>query len=234
MKLFKLPSPVDLGRSKIDALPSREWTPDDEGYCWEDYDVEIKKLHPVKYFFIKTIGGFLEQEIWWRIRRPVRDAWYWIVSHIVPSRRHHILDLRQPKRSDEANQYRYGWLDTDHKMLYALFNLLNLFVKNELPSLYYPSKEEIEKEPHMQHQADLITEIRTIHWWWNIDRKDEIKANDQLLNQWSLLRKNKETRKNGEANKVFQQMKEEEDQKFANKEDEMIARLMKIRRRLWS
>jgi hypothetical protein len=235
-KYTRLPLPKELGMSDDNALPSREFSPDVEGITWEDWDKKVKELYPIKYFLVETVANFILYNIWLPVTQPFSDLWYWLVSHLIPSRRHHMVDLRQPCSNGDIinfDCYRYGWLDTDHKMLYALFNLLNLYVARELESLYSPTKEEIEKEPHLKTQADLIAEIKAIHQWWNVERKESFIARDRLLNKWSELRKNKETRQNGEAEKVFKEMKEA-DQSFEDQTDAMISRLMKIRRNLWS
>src|SRR5271166_6608125 len=101
-KLFKIPGPIELGRSKHDALPSREWTPDVEGYCWEDYDEEIKRLFPVKYFIANKVGDFIRYSIWLPITRPITDAIYWLKCYTLKSYRYHMLDLRQPCSKDDV------------------------------------------------------------------------------------------------------------------------------------
>ena len=126
-KLFKLPSPVDLGWSDTDALQSKLFTPDCDGYTWEDWENTVQKMHPVKFFFGKTVPDTFRYRIWLPIVRPIETFRYWVVSHVIPSRRYHMLDLRQPIAKGElANHdaYRYGWRDVPEKMLYAWFNLL--------------------------------------------------------------------------------------------------------------
>ena len=103
-KIFKLPSPQDLGRSDCNALPSRNFTPDCEGYTWEDWREEVKKKYPIKYFFSETMVDFIKYNMYYPIYRPIKDTKYCLVSHLVPGRRYHILDLRQPKGNiDESN-----------------------------------------------------------------------------------------------------------------------------------
>jgi hypothetical protein len=173
-KLFKLPSPKDLGRSEYNALPSREFTPDVEGYCWEDWHEEAKRLHPIKYWIAETAGDFFRYKIWLPIKRPFSDAHYWFVSHFIPSRRYHWLDLRQPCKKGDARNidcYRYGWADVPEKMLYAMFNLLKeYFDENPYDLRTHYSLEEINADAGLKSQYETFQEARAILEWWNVGR----------------------------------------------------------------
>lgn len=236
-KLLKLPTPVDLGWSEYNALESRDFTPDCKGPTWEDWHVEVKKLHPVKYFIAETFGNFLRYKIWLRGTRPLKDAHYWLVSHLIPSRRYHMLDLRQPCGKKDAKNidcYRYGWHDVPEKMLFAMFNLLKEYLKEEpydLTSGY--SLEEINNDPCLKSQHESLLEARAILYWWEVERKEGYTRYYELLHQWSELRENEITRKNGEADEAFQELHDHEEQ-LEKTTDDMIVRLMKIRRGLWT
>jgi hypothetical protein len=236
-KLLKLPTPKELGWGPYNALPSREFTPDCQGPTWEDWHVEVKKLHPVKYWIAETFGDFLRYEVWFRISRPFEDFHYWFVSHFIPSRRYHMLDLRQPLGKSELvnhHAYRYGWADVCSKMLYAMFNLLGEYLKEEpydLTENY--TLEQINADIGLKMQHESLQEARAIHQWWNVGRKEEQKIYDELLARWCDLRKSKAARDNGEADQMFKVLKTAEEE-MEEKTDQMIARLMKIRRNLWT
>ena len=236
-KLLKLPGPVELGRSEYNALQSREFTPDCVGYTWEDWHEEVKKLHPIKYWLAETAGDFFRYKVWMRLTRPIKDAHYWIVSHFIPSRRFHMLDLRQPCGKGELSNidcYRYGWHDVPEKMLYAVFNLLKEYFKENPYDLTQDyTLEEINADLGYKHQYETFQEAKNILQWWTIGRKEDHKAYNELLHRWCELRKNEVTRKSGEADQIWAVMRnaEEDNEK---KTDEMIARLMKIRRSLWT
>jgi hypothetical protein len=203
------------------------------GKTWEDWHETVQKMHPVKYFIAETATDFLQQKIWWRLKHPVEKFHYWFVSHFVPSRRYHMLDLRQPCPKGEMNVdcYKYGWRDVDARMLFAMFNLLNEFVTGELPHYYCPTEEDVAKDPTLKEQRNVVLEVNAIHHWWNVTRKEDHRAYDSLLHQWSQIRKI--SGKTEEAARLFKILgtveKDNED-----KVDEMIARLMKIRRSLWT
>ena len=237
-KFLKLPSPQDLGRSEYDALPSREWTPDVTGYCWEDWHEEVKALHPIKYWIAETAGDFLRYKVWFPIKRPFEKFHYWFVSHVIPSRRYHMLDLRQPCAKDGVNEvgecYRYGWRDVPEKMLYALFNLLGEYLKEEPYELTtHYTIEQINADAALKNQHETLQEARAIHHWWTVERHESAKIREDLLHRWSELHKIKEKRDSGEAQQVFDVM-HNADADAEKKVDEMIARLMKIRRSLWT
>lgn len=229
-RLLKLLSPVDLGWSEYDALESKLFSGTTQGKTWEDWHETVKQMHPVKYFIVETAADYLRRKCL-RLLHPFKEFHYWLVSHLIPSRRYHMLDLRQPGDQDTPDYYRYGWRDTDSRMLFALFNLLNEFVEGEMPDYYCPTEEEVEKDPSLIHQRNFVFEVKAIHHWWNVTRKQDLKAHDNLVSQWSQARK--EDGRSEKAAKLFRIIgaveKDNED-----KVDEMIARLMKIRRSLWT
>lgn len=230
-KLFRLPGPRELGMSNCNALQSREFTPDCDGPTWEDWHVKVKELHPIKYFFLETLKSFFLKNIWWNISVPLEKIWYYLVSHFVPSKRYHFLDLRQPYNKDGIDNYRYGWSDVPDKMLYALFNLLGEYLNKEKPhdlTLYY-SKEQIEENLSLKDQYSDLEEAREIYFWWTTERKELIKKNNQLLNDWSDIRLTDRQK----ADSLLAQLTQQEEL-LENKTDEMLARLLKIRRSLWT
>jgi hypothetical protein len=114
-------------------------------------------------------------------------------------------------------------------MLYALFNILNTFVEKELPHMYCPSEEDVQKESHLLHQRNHYLEIKAIHYWWNIERLRQNKAHAEMQDKWSEAK---------QANDPIEHQYWDQLRKIdaANeaKEDEMIGRLIKIRRSLWT
>jgi hypothetical protein len=224
-KLLRLPGAIELGKSDCDALPSRDFTPDCEGYTWEDWHKDVKEKYPIKYFFAETASDFIKYKLWFPIYKPIDKTKYWLISHIIPNKRYHMLDLRQPNNEYEIDIYRYGWCDVPEKMLFAMFNLLDQFVKHELPQYYCPPEEEIE----LKSQRDTYLEILEIHKWWTYDRKIEYKAFSDIRSEWSELHRARDPK----AKELWDKMHVME-AAFENKTDEMISRLMKIRRNLWT
>ena len=224
-KIFKLPGPKELGWADSDALEMREFSDEPKGKTWEDWYKYVKEHYPVKYFFAETLVKFIRYKMWFPIKVPIDKAWYWFVSHVVSSRRYHMLDLRQ------KGGYRYGWRDVDEKMLYAIFNLLGEYLNREniADLTKWHSQSEISRDPHMKQQQDNIEEARMIYRWWLIGRKEAQKEIDDMLTKWHDAKKVKDPKKE----EYWAQMKKLEEE-FENTTDEMIARVMKIRRTLWS
>lgn len=230
-KLFKFPGPSAFHKGANDfALQSRDFSPDVSAdvYCWEDYYADLKKAYPIRYFFAETLADFLRFKVWMPIVRPFKDFKYWLVSHVIPSRRYHMLDLRQPKG------YRYGWQDTDTRMLYANFNLLNEFVKYEMPNFYCPTPDECADISDIgnRKQRNDYFEIHELHNWWNVERPKEIKAKDDALHLW-YERKHKEKIFDEETERLWKEHLAI-DEAFLDKETEMLIRLIKIRKSLWT
>lgn len=221
-----MPGPKDLGKSDSNyALPSREFGAEDGAYCWEDYYEEVKEKFPVKYFFSKELPDFLRFKLWFPVANPISRFYYWTVSHIIPSRRYHMLDLRQP------NGYRYGWQDVPEKMLYAIFNLLGEYLKeNPYDLTTHYTAEEIEADANMKSQQHYLNEAKAIHHWWIVERELEIKNHSELLSIWYKLHQNKEKSGADKAHKILKKS----EKALEVKTNKMIARLMKIRTGLWT
>jgi len=224
-KLFRLPGPKELGWSDTDALESREFSDDPKGKTWEDWDEYVAKHYPVRYFFAVTVRDFLKYKIWFKVARPFEKAWYWFVSHFVPSRRYHMLDLRQ------KGGYQYGWQDVPEKMLYAIFNLLGEYLHEESPNdlTQWYTREQIAVDQGLKEQQDNIDEARVIHRWWIIGRKEEQEAISNMMTKWYEAKK----AKNPDAKAYWDTLQEMEDG-LEQKTDLMITRVMKIRRTLWT
>lgn len=226
-KIFQLPSPKELGWTdgEYNALPIAMFKrAGDNTHTWEDWEEKMRKEYAVRYFFAETVPFWFRT----RIQRPIKDSWYWIKCHLLPSHRYHMLDLRQPKHDDDLG-YQWGWIDSDTKMLYALFNILNAFVKDEMPHFYCPSEEEVQTDPHLLHQRNNYLEFKTLHYWWNVERLRQNKYHAELLHKWSDAKKDNDP----EEHKYWDELKKVEAAQEA-KEDEMIARLLKVRRSLWT
>src|SRR5258708_9618462 len=188
-KLFKLPGPKDLGMSDDNyAMPSRLFPNNKTEKTWEDFYEILRKNYPVRYLIAYTLPTFFRDR-WWSISRPFKNAHYWFVSHFVPSRRYHMLDLRQPKNGDNVDNYSYGWRDTDSRMVFALFNLLCQFVEEEVSEGYYvPTEGDIAKDPALKYQLDNYIEFMTIYIWWKKDRIIEDEEYCIKLTSWSNAR----------------------------------------------
>jgi hypothetical protein len=233
---FNLPGPKELGMSDSDnAMPSSLFPNyNDERPTWEMYYERLKQDYPVKFFLSSTLPDTLlyawRKTLGWKLR----DGWWWFQSFII--RKDHILDLRQPSKDKlSPDYYRHGWIETDTKIVLALFTLLDQFMDGGLP-IYCPSDEEAEKDDGkdynyagMKRQREQCLEIIAIHNWWKVERKHNLRMEEELLNKWS----DAHHKKLPETENLWKELQAKRAQN-EQEEDDMIARLMKIRRCLWS
>lgn len=228
-KIFRLPTPFELGwADKHNALPMRDFGNRGDGPTWEDWEEKMEKEYPVRYFFSETFPRWFKRNIIERIRNTI----YWLKCHLLSSHRYHIVDIRQPAKIEgqpNPDAYRWGWLDADHRMLYAIFNIFNTFVEEEYENRHVPSEEDIQAEPALIFSRNLYYEVKAIHYWWNVERLRQEDMKAKLLSAWSEARRNNAP----ETHQLWDDLhKFEKD--FDDKTDEMLLRIMKIRRSLWT
>lgn len=100
--------------------------------------------------------------------------------------------------------YKWGWIDRDWVLLYANFRILEEFIEKENPHI--PNKDDI--------NYSIDKDLREIYNWWKYERKIEWDSN-QLNNK-----------NYNEYNNRFEELCE--------KDNEMLHRLINVRRYLWS
>lgn len=224
-KSIFLPTVVDLGWSKTDALPMRRFQPNVVGWTWEDYYELMKKKYPVRYFFFKTFRRILSIHVVAPLRR------FNSYVHDVLICKSHMLDLRQNSWLDGCDDYQGGYLDPRTEMLYACMNSLHRFIdetnaknhlawmESELEKISTDSGDE-DKRLIFHDNIHLYREAIEIHRWWTCERKTQ------------YLHLCKEQQKAGCKND-WKSIHSKWDE-FEQQEDDMMVRLMKIRRGLWS
>jgi hypothetical protein len=228
-KLFKFPGPKELGMSDDDyAMASRMFPNRKDEITWEDYYEYLAKTYPVKYFLAAIFPQFF-RDLWRKFARPFKTVHYWLVSHTT--QQYHWLDLRQPKG------YRYGWCDTDHRMVYAMMNLLVEFVEKEGPGGYFvPSEEDAAKDDGVdcnyagyKRQLDNHKEYMAIYNWWTKERAVEDLEEETKSTEWHEAR-HAWADNHKDLWKELQVLTERNNAKL----EEMLHRLIKIRHCLWT
>ena len=76
----------------------------------------------------RTIKGMFPGILRW-VTQGAEDFRYWTVSHT--KRIYHKLDLRQPFDVPHRCQYRWGWIDSDWQIEFAIGNILCNFIERE-------------------------------------------------------------------------------------------------------
>ena len=221
-KFLKLPTVVELGKSTYNALPSRRFDKFEEGYCWEDYEAEMKEQYPFKYFLNYTFSTWFSVHI----IMVISNWWYWVKSFLF--RRDHLLDLRQPK-DNEFWGYRWGYLDPCQKVLLANFSILVDYVENEKvynPADHY-SEEELQNDPAVKTQYEDYLEVLALYKYWTEGAKESADNSTAL---YKKMNEQEDKEKNEEIREVWL----EAHKKCDEDEQEALVRLIKIRKGLWS
>jgi len=225
-KWWILPSPSELGMTKdrsYEALSMRGWGRPGEA-TWEDWEEIVQARYPFRFWLINQMFPWMRQ----KYRKWIKDPIYWFKCHLMRRYRYHLLDLRQPRVKGEYS-YRYGWIDADTQMMFALFNILNNFVEHEAKNWYCPSEEDVQADSSLLTQRNVYLEVKLLHYWWNIERKRQEKAASDLLSAWSDAKHDS----NPSEHQLWIELHELE-KVNEEKIDEMMSRLLKIRHSLWT
>ena len=156
---FKLPTVVELGKSKCNALPSRDFSPWETGYCWEDYDKEMKNKYPIRYVLNKTIPHYFAVYVTMRL-----SDWKWRIIDLF--RRPHMLDTRACN-----GYYNGGYVDPCTMMTCANFAILKKYLDAKPYDLRTEYTEEEIDEKGMRAQQDHYDEAQVLWKYWSVDRK---------------------------------------------------------------
>lgn len=228
-RLFGIPKPY--------ALPMKGFSDPGE-FTWEDWHAKAKAEHPVRYFLSETFP------LWWyrTFIRPISNLKYWIRCHTY--NRYHILDLRQPK-TNTNDDYRWGWIDDDTRLVFACFSVLvkhvdirnksdseTMSIEKEIKFLQADIKKTTSQDTieGLQRQINCLTEMKALYHYWTVARKEQLREQERLLQDWAKHRA--QDKKNNDKTRWHAMNKAEED--FYEIEEEMLIRLMKIRRGLWT
>ena len=193
------------------SLPLREMSHNPpEEYCWEDYHKEMEDNYPIRWFLYDTLP------MWFRVHitMTLQHWWYWFRSNTY--NRYHIIDLR----SDVGVKYDWGYLCGDTIMLLACFNQLRIFVEKQdgLWFLQQPEPKwddtisDLEKKSYEEDVA-IYKEIKELYDWWVSGRQAEI--GERELNECLY-------RLEGSGYST------------SDRDDEMLIRLMRVRKHLWT
>lgn len=221
--LFTPPGPKDLGWSKNDALALRSLTPFTEEKTWEDWHTHVQKEYPIRYVLSEVVARWFSFQ-WARLEH----MWYWLKCHLLPSYRFHKLDLRGVDPTEP--KYTHGYISPPEVLWLSAWASLCLYVneKPQDPELWFTDDDL--REPGLALQKANYDEAMTLHHWWTIGRKQEHEEEDrlyQVMQGWALAR-------NREAYKEAQTVWLDTTRRNEEKEDEMLLRLVKIRRSLWT
>lgn len=217
-----------------DFLPSARFGagrfPDDidrNDYTWEDYDKDVKKKYPFKYWINKTIFDSVGFFIYcWK--RRFSDAYYWVRTHTFD--RYHLIDIRQSQWS--SHDYKWGWIEPDEQLLLANYKILCDFIDKSVPKDYFESTEKRYDNPDDDYAMDReylfkVGELEDCYGWWRYGRKEYLGYVDSLF---ANLKSAKTRAEYNELSKKWIQAGKD----FEKREEEMLVRLIRARDIMWT
>ena len=212
-KFLRLPSVIELGKSKTNYLPIEGFC-EEGAYTWKKYNEEMRKDYPIKFFLYYTFNYWFSSNI----IKPISDFKYWIRSHTI--RKYHLLDLRS-----KVFDYNYGWLDSDTKMLLAIMKIMEDFIiEQDTANRLVWLKEESEKTKSDPQNYDYSDDIKrckdllAIQKWWRVERAENWKVLYDKCGDKSIGHKN------------YFEMENE----LVKEDDDVMKKLIDMRGSLWT
>ena len=181
---------------------------------------------------LKNTLRFKIEEVWYGFVRPIR---LFIRKHI---QRLHMLDMRSKQHG-----YDGGYIDPAEQVLYANFAILKNFVEREKPfefnDLQIINGKVVGRDGDTDPDTPYFQEMYELYEWWTRTRKMDSDAVTELSSK--VTYRMIETEDSDPKYGKYFQMKWEGPHKewtdaetaFQKKEDEMLERLIKVRRHLW-
>ena len=182
---------------------------------------------------VRCIGvNFVLKTVKWLSKWPrVEDTFYWVRTHTKD--RYHILSLNEAEPENEHG-YKWGWIDRSEALALANFLVLRKFVEEErsLDCSEAIKKAEEEGDPHgqlplLRGQQEGHEEIMALYNWWVKDRFEEYKVFDEQEKVARDAYRKDGTQEN--SDKYYEACEAEN-----KREEEMLIRLVKIRKTLWT
>jgi hypothetical protein len=179
---------------------------------------------------------FRRISFWWH-RLWAINPFLWIRCHTFT--KYHLVDCR-----NASDNYRYGWVDKPELILYANMAILTDFVEKEKGL-------EVIDWGHDDKNKTVAKEIKDIYEWWKIGRKqaiDELSAKrrqnwekrvklDSIYNEAIKGEFMAQINTNTPQYKVYLEERTKlvkERELLDEKDEEMMHRLINIRRWLWT
>ena len=231
---------------------------------WKRWKNETKAAHPAGYFLTETLPGFLGDVYdtitapYYNTRYYIRNRFF-RKCHVLPTGfkpgEYHDLDSRMLHGLMQAlvdfveveKAWMHSWLDKDKKYKFKHGRCAEAGLDYLKWEMGLTNKEWIDEDDpaygEPTHQAIAAREIYEIYnWWKNIypNRKDPMDASgwsaycDRLDREGKDLFDYKETpadrKEKDRAHKLLQKIEKQYDQE----EEDMLIRLIKIRKSLWT
>lgn len=190
-----------------------------EEFC--DFDKNWKEKLPISFKMHKVINK-IEFFCWYHIWDRCERTYYYIRNRFF--KRYHLI------RTDLAKGQ---WWDVDNKMLYGMMNLLVDFVEKEHALLV------VDWEGSSESHAAAKKEIIEIYTWWK-DYPRRQKEMDAIFDKIEDKFDKEEcimasfTTERMDKNRPIYEERSAAEDKLEKEEEEMLIRLIKIRKYLWT
>ena len=148
--------------------------------------------------------------------KRLNELWEYIVNRITT--RHHIIQTGLPKGA---------LFDVDDRMLHGMMNLLMQYIDEEKP--FERLDWDSDKETRM-----LKEEIIAIRDWWQIYDLRQEEINKALSNWYKNKKPNGEAIPDTPFIRRLSNKHNDLEEKLSSEEEEMLIRLIKIRKMLWT
>lgn len=154
------------------------------------------------------------EKCWRQLQAYHHQFIYWLRSHTT--HRYHLLDMRR------SPYYKWGWLDSDYKILFASFAILKDFVEKE------EGLERLEYQPiAAREEADKETEAKARRPWLARARKtQEVADKVRMLYDWWMIRYPMM-----EAKSIDMSF---DDEAWEKEQTERLLQLVRVRKYLWT
>lgn len=181
---------------------------------FDEWKARAKKEHPVLFFFFETVPGFFTR---WRMK--LRRAKYWIYYRLHPGHKYHIL---RPK-------IKPGYYDPSTMVMEGMFEALRRYVEDECGGHDKLIAWADKVEEYAPEQADMHREAARLYRWFN-ERKNRpwpTKAIKPTSPESFMGKSPSRTREESQTMNDMEQF-------YADIDEHMMIRLVKIHRGLWT
>lgn len=188
--------------------------------AWDNWRDQLQARFPRRTFVQVTLPRWWKKFAGYKIKRILHDLKWEFIHRYVERHQYNVL---RPKTLEP------GYYDPDTRILHACMEDLRNFYERGAPQVVW------EEDSHHQHAYKEMTDIYT--WWTQEYPTREEKweeANPSPDVDWKRKFSNKhETDSDVVEWRRVAKLRHEIETKWAQDEEDMLIRLMKIRRSLW-
>lgn len=124
---------------------------------WDAWRADVRRRHPVQYFFRETARTTLA--IWHR--QFIHEPWYWLKCRLW--HRYNVVVCRSLPPT---------WCDRDYLLLHAAFQILTDFIEKEEPWEFAATPDEL-RESYSEDRMRDWERIRLLYRWWKVRVKED-------------------------------------------------------------